>query len=215
MKNYIFGYGSLIESQSRIRTNPSSIKAFPVLINELKRGWWARVPVSGISTTFLGCTTSKTDSVNGVVFEVLEDDIKEFDKRENGYNRVLLKNSQIIDYCDILNDNDKVWVYLNSDFNEKEFLSNNIPNKDFPIVQSYVDICINGCLELVKEYPFLESENFTRNFINDTLFWNEFWVNDRIYPRRPFIHCPNAYTIDRLLIENLKESSLIKKIYFE
>ena len=38
-----------------------------------------------------------------------------------------------------------------------------------------------------------------------TTGWSEHWVNDRIYPRRPFVHQPRAGEIDRLLSASLPE----------
>jgi hypothetical protein len=68
------------------------------------------------------------------------------------------------------------------------------------MVQSYVDICINGCLELESLYRGVKG-SFTQEFIRTTTGWNANWVNDRIYPRRPFIYAPNASAIDKALKE--------------
>src|SRR5262249_44445648 len=65
------------------------------------------------------------------------------------------------------------------------------------MVQSYVDICINGCLEIEAQYP--RARGFAQEFIRSTTGWNAHWVNDRIYPRRPFIYVPNAFLIDQAL----------------
>jgi hypothetical protein len=35
--------------------------------------------------------------------------------------------------------------------------------------------------------------------------WSKHWVNDRIYPRRPYIHQPNAWEIDAHLKRLLPE----------
>jgi hypothetical protein len=67
------------------------------------------------------------------------------------------------------------------------------------MVQSYVDICINGCLELEALYRRAKEEAFTEEFIRTTSGWNAYWVNDRLYPRRPFIYAPNATAIDKAL----------------
>ncbi len=40
---FIFGYGSLVESQSRARTSPSALYAFPVNVAGIKRGWLDQV----------------------------------------------------------------------------------------------------------------------------------------------------------------------------
>ena len=59
MKIYIFGYGSLIESESRTRTTKNAKDVYPAYVKGYMRGWFARVDVPGISTTFLGCIKSK------------------------------------------------------------------------------------------------------------------------------------------------------------
>src|SRR5262245_16803567 len=43
--------------------------------------------------------------------------------------------------------------------------------------------------------------SFTQEFIRTTIGWNANWVNDRIYPRRPFIYALNANAIDNALKE--------------
>jgi len=35
--------------------------------------------------------------------------------------------------------------------------------------------------------------------------WSEHWVNDRIYPRRPFIYQPRSRQIDSLLAQQLPQ----------
>jgi len=73
------------------------------------------------------------------------------------------------------------------------------PTPDFPMVQSYVDICVNGCLEV--EALYRSARGFVQEFVKTTTGWNKYWVNDRLYPRRPFIYVPKAETIDRALQE--------------
>jgi hypothetical protein len=84
----------------------------------------------------------------------------------------------------------------------------------FPIVQSYVDICLNGCLEIEGTYPLAKQRNFAKLFIETCTGWTEWWVNDRIYPRRPFIYEPNAYKIDQLL-QDVLGKELFSKIQIE
>jgi hypothetical protein len=71
------------------------------------------------------------------------------------------------------------------------------PTSTFPIVQSYVDICVNGCLEV--EALYRAATGYVQEFIKTTTGWNKYWVNDRLYPRRPFIYVPNASKIDQAL----------------
>ena len=69
------------------------------------------------------------------------------------------------------------------------------PSKSHPIVQSYVDIFMNGCFQIQKKYRLIE---FANQCVENTKEWSKFWVNDRVNPRRPF-HIPNFYKIDILL----------------
>lgn len=213
-KNYIFGYGSLIERESRLRTTPNAKVVFPVKVNGIQRGWFARTGVAGLSTTFLGCIQSEGNHTNGVIYEVSEEDLKLTDKRERGYKRIKIEYKEIEDYSSQIDENSNIWIYAN-EFNNNEIPKNQLPNKEFPIVQSYVDICLNGCLEIENLYPKAKKGEFAKDFISSTFYWNEYWVNDRIYPRRPFIHRPTAYKIDKLLKENLPDKTIFNKIYFE
>jgi hypothetical protein len=63
--------------------------------------------------------------------------------------------------------------------------------------QPDVDICINGCMEIETQYP--SARGFVQEFIRTAAGWNAYWVNDRIYPRRPFIYVPHASQIDQAL----------------
>lgn len=214
VKNYIFGYGSLIEKESRLRTTPNAKIVFPVKVNGFKRGWFARTGVAGLSTTFLGCIQLEGHQTNGVIYEVSEEDLKLTDKREKGYKRIKVEYSEVEDYSSQIDENSNIWIYAN-EFIDHEIPEGLFPNKEFPIVQSYVDICLNGCLEIESLYPKAKEVEFASAFIRSTFHWNAYWVNDRIYPRRPFIYRPSAYKIDKLLKDNLPDKTIFNKIYFE
>ncbi len=214
MKNYIFGYGSLIEKESRLRTTPKSKVAFPVKVNGFKRGWFARTGVSGLSTTFLGCINDVDSHTNGVIYELSEEDLQLTDSREKGYKRVKIDFEDIEDFSIQIEKKSAIWIYINQ-FPHNNIPKSNFPSKEFPIVQSYVDMCINGCLEMESLYPKARDGKFAINFIKSTYFWSKYWVNDRIYPRRPFVFRSNAYEIDKLLKENLQDKTLMENIYFE
>lgn len=214
MKNYIFGYGSLIEKESRLRTTPNALIALPVRVSNYKRGWFARTGVAGLTTTFLGCVKDEKSHTNGVIYEVTQKELEATDEREQGYVRTAIDHEDVTDYSDQIDRDSKIWIYADV-FKNKDELKSKLPTKDFPIVQSYVDICVNGCIEIESIFPLAKKDNFARDFIKSTQYWNEYWVNDRIYPRRPFIYRKNAYQIDELLKENLEDKNLFGKIYFE
>jgi gamma-glutamylcyclotransferase (GGCT)/AIG2-like uncharacterized protein YtfP len=223
MKIYIFGYGSLIQEKSRKITTTELSKAIPVKIKGFVRGWFARTKVYSLSTTYLGLLKSDNillegltipQFVNGVIYEVNESELSKLDQREQNYTRTEVSLDNITLYSNTEINNIKVYTYLNN-FNNTKELKNSIPSKDFPIVQSYVDICMNGCIEIEKEYKKAKDDNYIRDFVESTLFWSEYWANDRIFPRRAHFYEKNSNQIDRLLIEFLNDKSLFNKIYIE
>jgi hypothetical protein len=100
----------------------------------------------------------------------------------------------------------EVWIYVN----KPETLSS--PDADNPIVQSYVDIFITGCLELQPRVadPAID---FVAECVRTTDGWSKHWVNDRLMPRRPYIHQPRAWEIDQHLKRLLPE--LVENIAIE
>ncbi|MFT3704378.1 MAG: gamma-glutamylcyclotransferase family protein [Agriterribacter sp.] len=223
MSNFIFGYGSLIDHESRLMSLPKAAEVIPVKANGLSRGWWARTKVNGFSTTYLGCLNADSPFlknyhcahfINGVIFKVTDAEMLVLDEREKNYNRVRLQNSQLEFYDKKITLDSPVWVYLNRFANSDELLQS-LPCKDFPIVQSYVDVCINGCIVLELAFQAAKEKNFIRDFMHTTSFWSEYWANDRIFPRRPHVHCRNAFAIDSILKEYLPDKSIFDRIYIE
>ncbi|WP_345031507.1 gamma-glutamylcyclotransferase family protein [Ravibacter arvi] len=220
MKKYVLGYGSLINRASRLMTVPTAHEAFPVKLEGFTRGWWARTPVPGFTTTFLGCISvadfrrfrgerPHDDYLNGVFFEVSDEDLLAMDKRERGYDRVLVAKSQLGFYeaSSGFDPDGEFYIYLNNFSDEAQFESA-LPSENVPIVQSYVDICMEGCLEQEAEFSFLLEEDFVSRFLLSCQEWNVHWVNDRIHPRRPHVYSPQAFKIDQILYD-----SPLKRIY--
>jgi len=119
----------------------------------------------------------------------LEDIIKT-DQREKSYCRIKV-NSNDLDFYGrkVKLENTNFWVYAaNVERLQK-------PTATHPIVQSYVDIFLNGCFQIQEEFKL---ESFAKDCVETTKEWSEHWVNDRIHPRRPFA-IANAMKIDQLL----------------
>jgi len=197
--DYVFGYGSLLERASRTRTNPDAIGAWPAKVTGFQRGWFHQSKdFVGSTCTFLGAVQAEGRTINGVIYPVA--DLESTKKREVGYTATPIDHNQI-DMMDGGGDwnaeTDDVYIFLS---NQESISQTREPTREIPMVQSYVDICINGCLELEALYRKVKGL-FTKEFISSTKGWNEFWVNDRIYPRRPFIYVPNATAIDKALKE--------------
>lgn len=196
-KQYIIGYGSLMEDESRQRTSPLATNAYPILIKGFRRGWFQKGIDIGVSTTFLGVVPDNQAMLNAVVFSVNKGELLATDMRERDYCRVLVADTNISTVKNTLPiPEGQVWIYVTKPESVKK------SSIRFPIVQSYVDIFISGCIQQEQRYNI---QGFAKQCIETTTDWSVFWVNDRIYPRRPFIYQPKARQIDQLLHEVIPE----------
>jgi hypothetical protein len=197
--NYIFGIGSLIEQTSRMKTTPAAMYVLPAKVQGYTRGWWARTGAVGFSTTFVGAIPEESGSMNGVVYAVSDEELARTNKREAGYTPTDITNA-----VEILGGGfkpqGKVWIYVNK-FKDEHELKHSLPSAEFPIVQSYVDICLTGCLQIQQGFP--EVGDFAAEFIRSTREWSKYWENDRAYPRRAPFAIPMAQDIDTLLQKHL------------
>ncbi|MDA8569729.1 gamma-glutamylcyclotransferase [Candidatus Pelagibacter bacterium] len=187
-KNYIIGYGSLMEKESRTRTNKSALIVKPILIEGFERTWGQSGGIYKI--TFLTIIQKKNSKVNAVYYPVSLKDLDKTDRRESGYCRVKVKEENLSFYEDkVKTKNKNFWVYSANLGKLKK------PSEGHPIVQSYVDIFMNGCFQIKEKY---ELNEFPEQCVETTKEWSKYWVNDRIHARRPFL-VPNFYKIDKLL----------------
>jgi len=186
---YIIGYGSLMERNSKGRISPNMGISFPIRVKGFERGWMIHGSVYS-QTTYLAVVNNKNMQMNAVIFSVNEMEIKKIDKREKGYCRVLVAPNQIKLLNGSIQSDAEIWIYAISQ--DKA----HIPTPDFPIVQSYVDIVIKGCLQIERGFKLL---GFAKECVTTTSNWSKYWINDRIFPRRPFIYEPKAAEIDKLL----------------
>lgn len=194
---YLVGYGSLMQEASRLRTAPSAKEAWPVRVSGFRRAWIAQGAPIGFSTTFLGIAIDPRAATNAVIFPLASDaELADMDARESGYCRVAIDEKQIAMLGGTPPPAGETWIYVN----RPQRIA--APSPRHPIVQSYVDIFINGCMQIERQYRLA---GFAEECIDNTQGWSRHWVNDRIYPRRPFIHQPNAGAIDALLQRKLPE----------
>lgn len=211
-KHYIFGYGSLICSQSRAITAPTlaSKPAHPIMARHVERTWTAR----DRTMTFMGVRFREGASCAGVLLPVNEKELAKFDVREEGYDRIYLTLQQL-EKVPFLSDNDghdvlsnkdaRVWIYVHKC---------PIPaNPSFPIVQSYVDIILRGCLSISNEFAasFLETTQGWHHDGDDNAIADHYtWVDDRhcpLYVRAdPHYSRSMAATIDDLLQKHVQDA---------
>lgn len=159
---YIFGYGSLMNSASR-RLTGNTGRALPATVHGLVR-YWGKVDDSYAISPLV--VNPGEGQVNGVLLEIDECALAEFDRRERGYQRIALTAEQITTDADF-DRRQEIWVYVTEQHQP--------PCERSPIVQTYVDTVLAGCLEV--------SEAFARHFVEHTAGWHHPLENDRHAPK--------------------------------
>lgn len=104
---YIFGYGSLINSASRKLTGQTG-EAIPVIAHGLVR-YWGKIDDSYTLSPLV--VNQGNGQVNGVLLEVNEEALAEFDRRERGYHRIQIQPDQIETFANF-NQGHEIWVYV-------------------------------------------------------------------------------------------------------
>lgn len=196
-----------MSTPSKSRTYPNTLENIPVTVKGFSRSWNCKGVSPTLSTTYLGANWDPKKSFNAVIFKLAnssgadaEKALNDFDRRESYYCRKEVPVKDIQFFGGIKNvsssaaRNSQYWIYVT----KPEYTA--FPSKNYPIVQSYVDVWLSGCFELEEKFDL---EGFAKQCIESTQGWSNNWVNDRIYPRRPFFYQPNALTIDRLLMETI------------
>ncbi len=195
LSQYILAYGSLMETSSEKATDNGSGENKPVLIDHYQRGWFAKGLSIGLSTTYLGVIKKTNAHFNGTLFKLASaHSLKNYDRRERYYCRVLVPGKQIHLLIEQKLPRGEYWIYAL----KPELMAP--PSARYPIVQSYVDIFLAGCLEIEEKYHL---KNFAAACVNTTGDWSLHWVNDRIYPHRPTVYQAKALAIDALLQQEI------------
>jgi|ERR1041385_1251997 cation transport regulator ChaC len=176
---WIFGYGSLIHPDSRARTGVTGT-AIPVRVRGWQRAWNALSEKFGMAA--LGVVPQAGAGCNGVLVEVPDNQLGEFDKREAMYARTRLDPAEISALEPHRLSPDEAWIYVP--------LHPERPTTACPIVQSYVDVVLAGCLTI--------GEAFATEFMRTTALWDAPLVNDRWTPRYPRAEHFPADVLDRV-----------------
>ena len=191
---YFVGYGSLMQTASKRRTAPNTGVNLPVMVSGYERAWNTRGSKIGFSTTYLGVRPEPGATMAAALYRTFAlDDIAATDAREAYYCREAVDPAAIrmLDGS-AAPEGGQIWIYINKP--DAVFP----PDADFPIVQSYVDIFLGGCLELAEKVVG-QNIDFAEQCVTTTAGWSGHWVNDRLHPRRPFAAEPMAGRIDALL----------------
>jgi hypothetical protein len=191
--DFIFGYGSLINTHLRDHTSATPIAGIPARLSAefgYLRAWVFRCP-SGF--TALGLRRPRrgeaTMTVNGVMYPVDPADLAAFDLREAGYRRVPVPIEQIEAVSwQSLPARGTIWTYVPADDAATHLAA---ASDDFPLLQSYIDATVEGALDYGVEYA--------REVIETTADWSPYWLNDREMARRPWIYDRRYAEADALL----------------
>lgn len=181
---YIFGYGSLMNDASRKLTGHTGL-AIPAVAHGLVRHWCKVDDTYKVSPL---AVIEGEGQVNGVLLEVDSVALADFDRREAGYKRVAVKAEHIecLDPSNKIPASCDIWIYVVDEAHP--------PCINVPIVMSYVDTVLAGCLEI--------SDAFAKHFVEHTIGWHYPVKNDRnnpIYQRIAGVKPEHCEKIDQLL----------------
>jgi len=193
---FIFGYGSLINTPSREATAGRPVAAIPVRVSAAfgyVRSWNDRARTGftalGLRRRFEG---EAPMTINGVIYPVVGNDMSAFDEREKGYVRVEVPRALIEAVSwQPLPAQGTVWVYVPKAEGKAPGEGLPVPDAKFPLVESYIDVVIEGGLEYGPE--------FAREIIETTRDWSPYWLNDRTLARRPWVFDKQFSKVDALL----------------
>ena len=193
---FIFGYGSLINTPSRNATAGAPVPAIPVRVSAAFgyiRTWNDRSP-SGFTALGLRKAGSGEDgmTINGVLYPVEGDDMAKYDAREAGYARVEVPHAAIeaVSWQSIPQQG-HIWAYVPVRPGGTPGVGLAEPDAAFPMLESYIDIVVEGGLEY--------GPDFARELIETTADWSQYWLDDRELARRPWVHDPKYAAVDRML----------------
>ncbi len=191
VKNYLIGYGSLMQSKSRQRTLKVATDVYPIMIKGFERTWG--IHGGHYKTTFLTLIKNPKLSLNAIYYYTNNEEIQKTDQRESGYCRIQIAKKNISPLGLSRLPLGTYWVYAQKNNSVQ------LPTTQYPIVQSYVDIFIDGCMNVAQRYQL---KSFSKQCVTHTTGWpklnNNLWINDREFARRPF-NVPNAFKIDKFL----------------
>lgn len=187
---YVVGYGSLMQETSKRQTTPNAGDNQPIRVSGYERAWILNGPPFS-PTTYLGAVPNPAGRFNAVIYSVPSpQEINATDVREGRYCRAPVAPRQV----EMFNRSDplmgQIWIYTVPPHRVDE------PDRGYPIVQSYVDIFLGGCFDVGEAHGIA---GFALECIRTTKGWSKYWINDRIMPRRPFEHQPQARKIDAIL----------------
>lgn len=231
---YLIGYGSLISPKSRGKTfdfnSLVEAEVLPVIVKSYRRTFSVECvhngsdPDRAICYRAVGVHRDHDSSITAVLIPLgrskKEDPsckvklaLEAFDERESGYQRHLVNLDSIRIWAgherseqsieNLIGHDAKVWIYAFENPPSNDVLL--IEKDKYPLAQTYIDVCLSGCLDSFGEH-------FARDFLKHTSFFDHIgssskdyfhWINDRnpehrnkrLYKRA---HSPNDLPIEEI-----------------
>ena len=197
-KNFVFVYGPLISADNRHRSGFADKVAMPVILKDFQR-FWSDFTLH-LNVAMLNIKKQTDSECNGVLLEMDEKDLQEFDYREFNFRRMKVDKKLFKPFFKKDSIPDGIfWVAYHPDL---------IPaKKRLPILSSYLDVVLTGTLTYGKE--------FAEMFLDTTDNWTEI-LDDRESPiyARAIKNLTHREEIDNLLYNKFeKENDIIKKVF--
>ena len=161
-----------------------------------RRQWNFR---SDTGFTALGVSRAKEGEscdVNGVLFRIPSSEMENFDRREAGYERIAIPLEMMVFHPELrgthsqtqfhITNSDRLWIYI--PLASKTMYA----DENHPLLQSYVDTVLRGCLEW-------GGVDMAEKFILTTAGWAAYFLNDTPSSRRPWLFRKEYNIIDELL----------------
>ena len=161
MAIYIFGYWSLINKRSAQKTGQTYGEFIPVKISGYRRHCEMLVPEIWMQAFWI--ELFEWWLTNWVIYMVEPSELSKYDERELWYKRLLI-DSWSLEFYDKkkqLDHWDKVYLYQSEKWNKHDI--------DLPIPMSYIDVCIDGCLDFWEKFAkdFCENTYFPKKITRD------------------------------------------------
>ncbi len=153
MKQYIFGYGSIINYKNIKELEKNNSRSIiPVLVTNLER----QLILTNSNFQYFGVYDSVNKFTNGVLLEVNNEELKRLDKREKYYKRELLNKNRIKFIYEKfkLSQDDLVYIFYPIDTLVKKTKY----KKNYQI-KEYIKLILIGSINFGKRFliDFLES----------------------------------------------------------
>jgi len=193
---WCFGYGSLVDSYAE----KSKFVEVQIPYRRVWNAWNTKA-----RATFLGLEKTKDGrktAISGVIYPIYtQQELADLDLREQGYTKLNIDHNDI----NIMNEGLVDWIQnmkLESSMQLFTYVpetGGNKPIAQFPILQSYIDLCAGGFLKFRKPNQPRDDTDPVRRFLDTTFGWSEYMLNDRVLARRPWKFCCNHFVIDDYL----------------